>query len=391
MPVRIGTAKDGTPIVIYMPGGGFLGGAAGAAQREGGAGIVDILRGGWEGMGGFEGILTDPSVLATAASFTDDDKKDTTKTGALIDNSYLNDDTVGGEGVVGEVTVSDPSKSKVETFSDAPDIGGLSTLPQDPNIGADIDALMTDPNIAGAEVILGEKPAYAGGISTLEGEPNIAGAEVILGEKPSYKWGMEELKTQPDYTGSEITVSQEPSYVGGMDALEQEVLAAGGMEALEQEVLAAGDMEAIKGQASATGAIDTLEGQAAPQGRLVDDTVYTTTLKGNVGDAQETDSIRGSSVNVNEPSLRASSVNLEEATLRGSSPALKTSTLRGSSGGGGGGGGGGGTPGGSGMGVGAGGPGDLVDIEYLFERFGDTIFAPRLTEEEEDDLLYTYT
>ena len=48
-------------------------------------------------------------------------------------------------------------------------------------------------------------------------------------------------------------------------------------------------------------------------------------------------------------------------------------------------------PGGSGMGVGAGGPGDLVDIEYLFERFGDTIFAPRLTEEEEDDLLYTYT
>lgn len=148
-------------------------------------------------------------------------------------------------------------------------------------------------------------------------------------------------------------------------------------------------------------AMVVLNEEAASQASLVDDTLYKTTVQANVGDAQETDSIRGSSVNVNEPTLRGSSVNvneptlrgssviLDESTLRASSPALKTSTVRASSGGGGGGGGGMGAPGGSGIGVGAGGPGDLVDIEYLFERFGDTIFAPRLTEEEENDLLYT--
>jgi hypothetical protein len=48
-------------------------------------------------------------------------------------------------------------------------------------------------------------------------------------------------------------------------------------------------------------------------------------------------------------------------------------------------------PGGGGPGQVAGGPGDLAEIDYLFQRFGDTIFAPRLTEEEEDDLLYAYT
>ena len=48
-PVQIGTAKDGTPIVIYMPGGGFLGGATGAAQQ--GGGLFDILKGGLAGGG----------------------------------------------------------------------------------------------------------------------------------------------------------------------------------------------------------------------------------------------------------------------------------------------------------------------------------------------------
>jgi hypothetical protein len=39
----------------------------------------------------------------------------------------------------------------------------------------------------------------------------------------------------------------------------------------------------------------------------------------------------------------------------------------------------------------AGGPGDLAEIEYLFQRFGDTIFAPELTKEEENELLYPYS
>ena len=78
--------------------------------------------------------------------------------------------------------------------------------------------------------------------------------------------------------------------------------------------------------------------------------------------------------------------------LKGStSPAEKTSTLRGSSGGGGGGGGGGGMDtGGGSPGEGAGEPGDLTEIEYLFQRFGDTIFAPELTKAEENELLYPY-
>ena len=70
----------------------------------------------------------------------------------------------------------------------------------------------------------------------------------------------------------------------------------------------------------------------------------------------------------------------------GSSSVQKASTLRGSSGGGG----GGMDTGGGSPGQVAGGPGDLAEIEYLFQRFGDTIFAPELTKEEENELLYPY-
>jgi len=71
----------------------------------------------------------------------------------------------------------------------------------------------------------------------------------------------------------------------------------------------------------------------------------------------------------------------------GSSSVQKASTLRGSSGGGG----GGMDTGGGSPGQVAGGPGDLAEIEYLFQRFGDTIFAPELTKEEENELLYPYS
>jgi hypothetical protein len=412
MPVRIGTAKDGTPIVIYMPGGGAISGGITGAQE---GGIWGGITGAWEGIGGLGGIAE--STIKPTLAMTDDDTEDTKGT-VILSGS---DDTVGGEGVVGEVTVSEPSKSKVETFSDAPEVGGLSTLPQDPNIAADI-ALMTDPNItrdigalpvdpaSTAAIKTNVKPDYAGSISTLEGDPTKR-AQVILGEEPDYTGGLGALEGAPNITADIDTLLTNPAYRAEMERQGEPVIRA--------------DMTALDGTATARGesrvwespmqrAMVVLNEEAAPQASLVDDTVYTTTVQANVGDAQETDSIRGSSVNVAEPTLRgslvnvaeptlrgslvnvaeptlrASSVNLNEPTLRGSSSALKTGTLRGSSGGGGGGG-GMGAPGGSGIGVGAGGPGDLVDIEYLFERFGDTIFAPRLTEEEEDDLLYTYT
>jgi hypothetical protein len=235
----------------------------------------------------------------------------------------------------------------------------------------------------------------------LKGEPNIAGSEVIIGEKPAHKWSMEELKGQPNIAGSEIEIGEEPSYRWGMNALDQEVIATGDMEALNQEAAARGESR-IWGSPMQR-AMVVLNQEAAAQGSLADDTLYTTTTEGKVADAQEVESLRGSAVNVGEsPRLIGTMREAEVApSLTGefvmdvSSPvqqvsALKTSTLRGSSGSSGSSG-SMGAPGGSGIGVGAGGPGDLAEIDYLFQRFGDTIFAPRLTEEEEDDLLYAYT
>jgi hypothetical protein len=39
----------------------------------------------------------------------------------------------------------------------------------------------------------------------------------------------------------------------------------------------------------------------------------------------------------------------------------------------------------------AGEPGELVDIDYLFDVGGDSIFAPEILEEDEDELLYPYS
>ena len=112
-PVQIGTAKDGTPIVIYMPGGGFLGGATGAAQQ--GGGLFDILRGGWQGMGGIGGIAT---AAATTAALAADDEEDTTKTGSIIDNSVLSgDDTTGTSTVTdGTSTVTDGTSTVTDRW-----------------------------------------------------------------------------------------------------------------------------------------------------------------------------------------------------------------------------------------------------------------------------------
>ena len=60
--------------------------------------------------------------------------------------------------------------------------------------------------------------------------------------------------------------------------------------------------------------------------------------------------------------------------------------------------GGGSSSGGSGLPAGGGGvaeiagePGELVDIDYLFDVGGDSIFAPEILEEDEDELLYPYS
>jgi len=419
-PVRIGTAKDGTPIIVYMPWGGVLAGGISGVQ-EGGT-LGSVLGGVWEGVGGLGGILE--STIKPTLAMTDDTTDTAATKVGVIDNSVLSggDNTVGGEGI-GELPVRDPSK--VETFSDAPTaVRGLGALEQDPNITRDIDALMTDPNITrdidalmtdpnivanidalmtdpniAAGVKTNVQPDYTGSLSTLPSDPNKR-AQVIIGEKPAHKWSMGELAGQPNYVANIDTLLTNPAHRAEMEIQGEPVIRA--------------DMTTLDGTATARGessiwespmqrAMVVLNQEAAAQGSLADDTLYTTTTEGKVADAQEVESLRGSAVNVGEsPRLIGTMRETEVApSLTGefvmdvSSPvqqvsALKTSTLRGSSGGGGGGG-GMGAPGGSGIGVGAGGPGDLVDIEYLFERFGDTIFTPRLTEEEEDDLLYAYT
>ena len=219
----------------------------------------------------------------------------------------------------------------------------------------------------------------------------------LKSETDVYKIG--QIESPDSITGGITALDDEAIFKGGLAALDDEAIFKGGSAAIDEEEIFKGGSAAIKGKVDAVGNVDALPNKISAEGNVIDDTVYTTTLKGKVGDQITSDTPAGKVDKVETDYdftgvLKDSGVaeslygELEKTSQVSKVPALKTSTLRGSSGGG-------GydmaAPGGSGMGVGAGGPGDLVDIEYLFERFGDTIFAPRLTEEEEDDLLYTYT
>ena len=211
--------------------------------------------------------------------------------------------------------------------------------------------------------------------------------------------GITALDEEAVFKGGLAALDDEAIFKGGSAAVDDEAIFKGGSAAIDEEEIFKGGSAAIKGKVDAVGNVDALPNKISAEGNVIDDTVYTTTLKGKVGDQITSDTPAGKVDKVETDYdftgvLKDSGVaeslygELEKTSQVSKVPALKTSTLRGSSGGG-------GydmaAPGGSGIGVGAGGPGDLVDIEYLFERFGDTIFAPRLTEEEEDDLLYTYT
>ena len=94
-PVRIGTAKDGTPIVLYIPGGGILGGAQQAAQQ--GGGLWDIVKGGVAGAGGVGGIATTAATTAALNAADNLDDKATTKGKVLLNPGALGDESTSGE------------------------------------------------------------------------------------------------------------------------------------------------------------------------------------------------------------------------------------------------------------------------------------------------------
>ena len=218
----------------------------------------------------------------------------------------------------------------------------------------------------------------------------------LKSETDVYKIG--QIESPDPVTGGITALGDEAIFTGGLAALDDEAIFKGGSAAVDDEATFKGGSAAIKGKVDAVGNVDALPNKISAEGNVIDDSVYTTTLKGKVGDQITSDTPTGKVDKVETDYdftgvLKDSGVaeslygELEKTSPVSKVPALKSSTLRGSSGGGGGN--GMGAPSGGGVGVTSGGPGDLVDIEYLFDRFGDTIFAPRLTEEEENDLLYT--
>ena len=199
-----------------------------------------------------------------------------------------------------------------------------------------------------------------------------------LDQKLELKKGIGALDQQPNVLRS-VTLTGEPSIGGGISELRSGP-SFGGAVTLETGPNASGTLEHVPGASTTyrSSLGEDFPGAAA--------TLRASLNEGAPGDLKGT--LRAGSL---EGTLTAGEVFKGE--IKGStSPAEKTSTLRGSSGGGGGGGGGGGMDtGGGGPGQVAGGPGGLAEIEYLFQRFGDTIFAPELTKEEENELLYPYS
>jgi len=198
-----------------------------------------------------------------------------------------------------------------------------------------------------------------------------------LDQKLDLKKGIGALDPQPNLL-RKVTLTGEPLIGGDISELRSGP-SFGGAVTLETGPNASGTLEHVPG-ASTT--YRSSLGEAFPGAA---ETLRASVTESAPGDLKGT--LRAGGL---EETLTAGEVFKGE--LKGStSPAEKTSTLRGSSGGGGGGGGGGGMDtGGGSPGEGAGEPGDLTEIEYLFQRFGDTIFAPELTKAEENELLYPY-
>ena len=517
MPVRIGTAKDGTPIVINIPGGGAVQGAATAAAEAPRTlgGLWDIIRGTYQGLGGIGGIAT--AAAAHKMGLEEDDEDTDSTLGAIY---VPTDDTVGGEGI-GEdpltantvattgAVVETPQQIAVrKTMKVFDDAGGgekgkaavlkaledngltiadlseqtgvsiaeLETFLTPAGTGADIVTTGTGADIVttgtGTDIVV-ETPqqiAYKKAMKVFDdaggGE---AGKAAVLQALEDNNLSLQDLATQTgvsldeiktflglggltidggtttstvgpvlpdsatgilglDTTGPTLTkrvdIGAKPDALTkrvdygpldlkkSIDALDQKLELKKGIGALEQqrdlkrgvvltgEPSIGGGISELRSGPSFGGAV-TLETGPNASGTLEHVPGASTTYRSSLGEdfPGAAATLRAS---LNEPgdlkgTLRAGG--LEETLtagevfkgeLKGStSPAEKTSTLRGSSSSSSSGGMsapmGGGSPG-----EGAGEPGDLTEIEYLFQRFGDTIFAPELTKAEENELLYPY-
>ena len=284
-PVRIGTAKDGTPIVLYIPGGGILGGAQQAAQQ--GGGWWDIVK------GGVGGIATTAATTAAlnAADNQDNKDKETTKGGVLLNPAGLGDESTSGE--TGVIDTDQVKTTGVDTNT-----GGAGT-----------DAIVTGG--AGTDTTL-----TGGGQDVSLGTAGLAASDIINTGGDSFSLG-----------------------TGGGDSFS---LGTGGR-----------DTDTIKTGGDSF-SIETL-------GRDTD-TIKTGGYEAWLEEAGL------------EPAAEKVAEKVAEKTGGGSSSS------------------GGGLPaGGSGIAEVAGEPGDLVDIDYLFDVGGDSIFAPDILEEDEDELLYPYS
>tara|TARA_R110000737_G_scaffold7534_2_gene22344 strand:- start:970 stop:3213 length:2244 start_codon:yes stop_codon:yes gene_type:complete len=197
-----------------------------------------------------------------------------------------------------------------------------------------------------------------------------------LDQKLDLKKGIGALEQQTDLKRG-VTLTGEPSIGGGISELRSGP-SFGGAVTLETGPNAPGTLEHVPG---ASTRYRSSLGEDFPGAA---ETLRASLTEGAAGDLKGT--LRAGSL---EGTLTAGEVFKGE--LKGSSSAEKTSTLRGSSSSSSSSGGmpapmGDGSPG-----YGAGDPGDLAEIEYLFQRFGDTIFAPELTKDEENELLYPYS
>ena len=484
MPVRIGTAKDGTPIVINIPGGGAVQGAATAAAEAPRTlgGLWDIIRGTYQGLGGIGGIAT--AAAAHKMGLEEDDEDTDSTLGAIY---VPTDDTVGGEGI-GEdpltantvattgAVVETPQQIAVrKTMKVFDDAGGgakgkaaviqaladnnLSLQDLATQTGVSLDEIKTflypvvDNTTTSTVSDLDKINTIFSTGTGLQGESatGILGLDTAgplnLTKRVDIDDPLKDILKRVDYSPLDLTagiqvdvkpddltkrveIGAKPEDITkrvdyspldlkkSIGALDQKLDLKKGIGALDPqpnllrkvtltgEPLIGGDISELRSGPSFGGAV-TLETGPNASGTLEHVPGASTTYRSSLGEAfPGAAATFKTSLNEGAPGDLKGTLRGLEGTLTagevfkgefnepyetGSSSVQKASTLRGSSGGGGGGGGGGGMDtGGGSPGEGAGEPGDLTEIEYLFQRFGDTIFAPELTKAEENELLYPY-
>ena len=113
----------------------------------------------------------------------------------------------------------------------------------------------------------------------------------LKSETDVYKKG--QIESPDPVTGGITALGDEAIFTGGLAALDDEAIFKGGSAAVDDEATFKGGSAAIKGKVDAVGNVDALPNKISAEGNVIDDSVYTTTITGKVGDQFTSDTPTG--------------------------------------------------------------------------------------------------